>query len=88
MKTKDQVLLEQAYNQINESTEFQSVISDLERGIPGPNIFKNLQSVKDSGKVNDLIRHLNSLGELDERDWFLKDNLIKALFMGLTKEEI
>jgi hypothetical protein len=90
MKSLDQILLEQAYEKTQEvsSEGFDSLLSELNKGIPGPQIFSLLQKVKQENKIRELIDHLNDLGNQDEQKWYLKDNLIKALFMGLTKEEM
>lgn len=91
MKTQDQILLEQAYSKINENvSSFQSLIPELERGIPMPGVFTKLNTIKQAGDVNDLIRYLNELGDQDEQNWALKDNLIRILFrtFGLSNEEM
>ena len=90
MKTIDQILLEQAYEKTQEmsSSGFESLLSELNKGIPGPQIFTLLQKIKQENKIKDLIEYLNDLGNQDGQKWYLKDNLIKALFMGLTKEEM
>jgi len=90
MKLKDQILLEQAYLKTQElsTKEFNNLLSELNKGIPGPQIFLLLQKIKQDGKVRELIDYLNDLGNQNEQKWYLKDNLIKSLFMGLTKEEI
>jgi hypothetical protein len=88
VKNKDQILLEQAYEQTHESSSdgFEGLLSELNKGIPGPQIFSLLQKVKQENKIRELIDHLNDLGNQDGQKWYLKDNLIKALFMGLTKD--
>jgi len=85
MKISDQKLLEEAYLRIFESSpeNWEPLLNELIKGIPGPKIFSLLQEVKSSGKISELISLLNS-----QEDWVRKDNLIKALFMGLTSEEI
>jgi hypothetical protein len=85
MKTSDQKLLEEAYLRISKSSSenWEPLLDELIKSIPGPKIFSLLQKVKSSGKISELISHLNS-----QEDWDRKDNLIKALFMGLTTEEI
>jgi len=84
MKNKDQKFLEKAYQKIQESSsEWEPILHELSKGIPGPSIFSLLQNIKKSGRVSALIDHLNS-----EEDWVRKDSLIKALFMGLTKEDL
>lgn len=90
MKTLDQILLEQAYEKTQEtsSSKFESLLSELNKGIPGPRIFSLLQKIKQEGKIKELVDHLNDLGNQDGQKWYLKDNLIKALFIGLTKEEM
>jgi hypothetical protein len=85
MKNKDQLLLEQAYEQI--ASSFDGLIHDLSKGLPGPNVFTFLKNVKNSNNVNELINHLNELGKEDETNWVLKDKLIKTLFMFLSKND-
>lgn len=90
MKSQDQILLEQAYEktQENSSKGFSGLLVELNKGIPGPQIFSILQKIKQENKIRELIDYLNDLGNQDGQKWYLKDNLIKSLFMGLTKEEI
>lgn len=90
MKSRDQFLLEQAYEKTQSTSfgEFESLLIELNKGIPGSQIFSLLQRIKQNGNVRELIEYLNELGNQDEQKWYLKDNLIKALFMGLTKEKL
>lgn len=84
MKKNDQKLLEEAYTEIQElSSEWKPILNELNKGIPGASIFSLLQEIKKNGKVKELINYLNST-----EDWQRKDNLIKALFMGLTDEKL
>ena len=60
--------------------QFSAIIDDLSKSIPSENLINRLKMLP-KFEVQTLIDELNQLGDEDERNWMLKDNLIKALFV-------
>ena len=60
--------------------QFSAIVQELSKSIPSENLINRLKMLP-SSEVRTLIDELNQLGDEDERNWMLKDNLIKALFV-------
>ena len=63
-----------------EQPQFSAIVQKLSKSIPSENLINRLKMLPAS-EVQTLIDELNQLGDEDERNWMLKDNLIKALFV-------
>lgn len=63
-----------------EQLQFAAIVQELSKSIPSENLINRLKMLPAS-EVQTLIDELNQLGDEDERNWMLKDNLIKALFV-------
>jgi hypothetical protein len=63
-----------------EQPQFSAIVQELSKSIPSENLINRLKMLP-SSEVRTLIDELNQLGDEDERNWMLKDNLIKALFV-------
>ena len=72
MKNKDQKFLEKAYQKIQESSsEWEPILHELSKGIPGPSIFSLLQNIKKSGN------YIGIMPAQNQKDWAKSSIFIK-----------
>jgi len=89
MTKKDIELLQKLYEENDpQENKFQQIEIGLGRGWnPSINHLSNLQNMSKEG-IDELINHLNMIGEEDEQNWVLKDNLIRHLFSAVKEPNI
>jgi hypothetical protein len=63
-------------------SKFDIIIKELENSKASELLLNNLKDLNEN-EINDLIKKLNNIGNQSREDnmWFLKDNLIKYLFV-------
>lgn len=67
-------------NNISKEKSFDIIVNELSRGIPTDSLLIELDNIKKSGNIKNLIEFLNKMGEQDSDSWILKDKLIEFLF--------